>query len=149
MKRLIQSLALLPLTLSIVGCSDAFDLDSFNPLDPGEHVVIRAVFENENGLATIENLRVSWDGETVDERISSTPIERVSVYGYRAGRQRGSHRLSFQIRRQTSSPHNYRIPGVGIMPYNAGGAPGQSLELEPRTALLETNGVITYTFHLD
>jgi hypothetical protein len=149
MKSFMRSLALvLPLTLSLAGCSDAFDFGTFD-LDFDERVEIAAAFENGSGLATIGNLRVSWDGETLQDLVPSTPVAQVSVSATRYGRQRGSHRLSFQILGQTSSPNTYRVTRLTITSYNEQGAVSRTLELEPRTALLETNAVITYDFRID
>ncbi|MDQ5870663.1 MAG: hypothetical protein M3547_00445 [Acidobacteriota bacterium] len=150
MKSLLRSLALvLPMTLPLAGCSDILDLGSSNLLaGPYHYVVIEARFENAGGLATIENLRVTWDGDTLQDLVPSAPVAEVSVRGIRAGGEKGGHRLSFQILRQTSSPNDYRITGLGITSYGEQGR-GRTLELEPRTALLETNGVITYTFRIE
>lgn len=149
MKSSLRSLALVLLaTVPLAGCSDIDD-SNFLSGDVGDRVVITAAFENGSGLATIENLRVSWDGEKLQDLVLSPAAAQVSVYTTKFGRERGSHRLSFQIRGQTSSPNSYRITGLEVTSYASVWTVRQSLELEPRTALLETNGVITYTFSLD
>lgn len=149
MKRLMSTPALvLLLTLSITGCSDPLHLDTID-LDFNERVQITAGFENAGGSPTIGKLRVFWDGEILQDLSPLTPVAQVSVSGTRYGRQRGSHRLSFQILAQTSSPNNYRTTRLTITSYDEQGAVRRTLELEPRTDLLETNAVVTYDFRID
>jgi len=151
MKSLMSRPALvLLLILSINGCSDPLGLDGFG-LDSNfnERVQITAGFENAGGSPTIGQLRVLWDGEILQELSPLTPVAQVSVSGTRPGRQRGSHRLSFQILAQTSSPNNYRTTKLIITSYDEQGDVGRTLKLEPRTDLLETNATITYDFRID
>ncbi len=148
MKSFMPTLALvLSLALSLSACSDTFDLGI--DLDFNERVQIAAAFENASGISTIGNLRVSWDGETLQDLVPSTPVAQVSVSGTRYGGPRGSHRLSFQILAQTSSPNTYRITRLTITAYNEQGEVRRTVELEPRTAVLETNAGITYDFRID
>lgn len=149
MKKLMRSLALvLPLTLFLSGCKDALNISSIGDLDFDQRVAVTARFENQDGLPTIADLRVSWDGETLQQMVPSKPVQQVSVSGTRYGAQKGGHRLSFQIVSQKSSPNTYRVTGLLITAYNEQGMVDQTLELEPRTALLETNAAITYDFRL-
>ena len=148
MQKLMRSLALvLPLTVFLSGCKDALNISSID-LDFDQRVAVTGRFENQDGLPTIADLRVSWDGETLQQMVPSTPVQQVSVSGTRYGAQKGSHRLSFQIVSQTSSPNTYRITGLLITAYNEHGMVEQTLELEPKTALLETNALMTYDFRL-
>jgi hypothetical protein len=79
--------------------------------------------------------------------------ERVTIAatlenGKGLGREKGSHRLSFQIVNQPSSPNTYRVTGLTITSYDQAGGVAGTLVLEPRTATLETNDAVTYDFHL-
>ncbi len=151
MKSWMSRLALvLLLIVSITGCSDPLDLDTIDlDLNFNERVQITAGFENAGGIKTIEKLRVSWDGEVLQELSSLIPVAQVSVSGTRYGRQRGSHRLSFQVLAQTSSPNNYRTMKLIITSYDEQGDVGRTLKLDPRTELLETNATITYDFRIE
>jgi hypothetical protein len=53
---------LLPMTLFVVGCKSPVDGLTNISLNFNERVTIAATFENGNGLATIGDLRVAWDG---------------------------------------------------------------------------------------
>jgi hypothetical protein len=75
-------------------------------------------------------------------------VERVTISRTRYGRERGSHRLSFQIVSQTSSPNPYQVTGLTITSYDERGTVTGTLALEPKTATLETNAAITYDFRL-
>jgi hypothetical protein len=70
------------------------------------------------------------------------------VSGTRFGREKGSHRLSFLIVNQSSSPNTYRVTGLTITSYDTAGGVDGTLSLDPRTAALETNEAITYDFRL-
>lgn len=136
------------LILATTGCSDPLGLDAI-VLDFHERAQIMGGFENAGGSPTIGQLRVSWDGEVLQDLSPLTPVAQVLVSGTRYGRQRGNHRLSFQILTQTSSPNSYRTTRLTITSYDQQGAVRQTLELEPRTVLLETNATISYDFRLD
>ncbi len=149
MKKPVSLLAiLLPVTLFVAGCKKSFDGLTDISLNFNERVTIAATFENGNGIATIRDLRVTWDGQSLQESAPSAPVEQVMVSGTRFGRERGSHRLSFQIVDQPSSPNTYRVTGLTITSYDEAGGVAGTLALEPRTATLETNEAISYDFRL-
>jgi hypothetical protein len=139
---------LLPMTLFVAGCKGPVDGLTNIRLNFNERVMVAATFENGNGLATIGDLRITWDGQTLQESAPSTPVEQVMVSGTRPGREKGSHRLSFQIVNQPSSPNTYRVTGLTITSYDQAGGVAGTLSLDPRTASLETNDAITYDFRL-
>lgn len=148
MKKLVPFLAVvLPMTLFVAGCKNPVDVGDFS-LNFNERVTVAAKFENGSGLPTIGNLRVVWDGETLQELTPSTPVDQITVSGTRIGRERGSHRLSFQIVSQTSSPNTYRVTGLTITSYDEAGGVAGSLVMEPRTETLDTNDAINYDFRL-
>ena len=149
MKKPVSLLAIvLPMTLFVAGCKGPVDgLTNIN-LNFNERVTVAATFENGNGVATISDVRVSWDGQALQESAPSTPVEQVTVSGTRIGREKGSHRLSFRIVNQTSSPNTYRVMGLTITSYDAAGGVAGRLALDPKTAALETNEDITYDFRL-
>jgi hypothetical protein len=138
----------LPMTLFGTGCGNPIDGITDINLNFNERVTVAARFENGNRLATIGNLRVVWDGETLQELTPSTPVDQITVSGSRFGRERGSHRLSFQIVSQTSSPNLYQVTGLTITSYDDRGVVNATVSLEPRSATLETNAAITYDFRL-
>jgi hypothetical protein len=146
-KLVVFLVVVLPMTLFVAGCKNPVDVGDFS-LNFNERVTIAARFENGNGLATIGNLRVVWDGETLQELTPSTPVDQVTVSGSRFGRERGSHRLSFRIVNQTSSPNTYRVTGLTITSYDEAGTVAGRLTLEPRTESLDTNDAIHYDFRL-
>ena len=97
MKKLVPFLVIvLPMTLFVAGCKNPVDVGDIS-LNFNERVTVAATFANGNGLATIGNLRVTWDGQALQESAPSMPVEQVTVSRTRYGRERGSHRLSFQI----------------------------------------------------
>jgi hypothetical protein len=93
-------------------------------------------------------VRVTWDGQALEESAPSTPVEQVMVSATRIGREKGSHRLSFRIVNQTSSPSTYRVMGLTITSYDAAGGVAGRLALDSKTAALETNEDITYDIRL-
>ena len=118
MKKLVPFLVIvLPMTLFVAGCKNPVDVGDIS-LNFNERVTVAATFQNGNGLATIGNLRVTWDGQGLQESAPSMPVAQVTVSGTRIGRERGSHRLSFQIVSQTSSPNTYRVTGLTITSYD-------------------------------
>ena len=136
MKKAVSLLAILfSATLFVVGCK--------GPVDG-----LQATFENGSGAATIGDLRVTWDGQILQESAAATPVEQVMVSGVRLGRETGSHRLSFRIVDQTSSPNTYRVTGLTITSYDTAGGVAGRLALDPRTAALETDAAINYDFRL-
>ena len=149
MKKAVSLLAILfSATLFVVGCKGPVDgLTSIN-LDPNERVTIQATFENGSGAATIGDLSVTWDGQILQESAAATPVEQVMVSGVQLGRETGSHRLSFRIVDQTSSPNTYRVTGLTITSYDTAGGVAGRLALDPRTAALETDAAINYDFRL-
>jgi predicted small secreted protein len=149
MKKPVSVLAIfLPTALFVAGCKNPVDGLTDISLNFNERVTIAAKFENGSGLPTIGNLRVVWDGETLQELTPSTPVDQITVSGSRFGRERGSHRLSFRIASQTSSPNTYRVTGLLITSYDEAGAVVGTLALDPRTELLATNDAIDYDFRL-
>jgi len=149
MKKLVPFLAIvLPMTLFVAGCKNPVDGISDISLNFNERVEIAATFQNGNGLATIGDLRVTWDGELLPGASPALPVERMTVARTKYGRQRGSHRLSFQIVSQTSSPNAYQVTGLTITSYDDRGVVNGTVSLEPRSATLETNAAITYDFRL-
>ena len=149
MKKPVSVLAIfLPTALFVAGCKNPVDGLTDISLNFNERVTIAATFENGNGLATISAFRVAWDGQALQESAPSTPVEQVTVFGTRIGREKGSHRLSFQIVNQPSSPNTYRVTGLTITSYDEAGVVAGTLALEPRTEALETNDAITYDFSL-
>ena len=147
MKRLRSFAGLLPMTVLLTGCKDDIVGSGFS-LNVDERVVVTGRFENEEGLATIVDLRVTWDGDALQQVVASTPLSQVTVSGTKYGPQRGSHRLSFQIVGQTSSANVYRVSASRVTAYGADGGVERTLELEPRSALLHTNSAITYDVRL-
>ena len=149
MKKPVSLLAiLLPMSLFVAACKGPVDGFTNISLNFNERVTISATFENGNGLATIGDLRVTWDGQALQESAPSTPVEQVMVSGTRLGREKGSHRLSFQIVNQPSSPNTYRVTGLTITSYDTAGRVAGTLSLDPRIAALETNDAITFDFRL-
>lgn len=147
MKRLVVFLGVvLPLTL-FAGCKNPVDVGDFS-LNFNERVTVSATFENANALATIGDLRVTWDGDLLPGTSPAQPVVQVEVSRTKFGRQTGNHRLSFQIVNQTSSPNAYRVSGLVITSYNDDGAVNGRVSLEPRSATLETNAAIVYDFRL-
>ena len=148
MKKLVPFLVIvLLMTLFVAGCDNPLGLTDIS-LNFNERVTVAATFQNGNGLATIGNLRVTWDGQGLQESAPSMPVAQVTVSGTRIGRERGSHRLSFQIVSQTSSPNTYRVTGLTITSYDEAGGVAGSLVMEPRTEALDTNDAINYDFRL-
>jgi len=149
MKKLVPFLVIvLLITLFVAGCDNPIDGLTDISLNFNERVTVAATFANGNGLATIGNLRVTWDGQALQESAPSMPVEQVTVSRTRYGRERGSHRLSFQIVSQTSSPNTYRVTGLTITSYDEAGRVAGSLVMEPRTEALDTNDAINYDFRL-
>ena len=148
MKRLVLLLVVvLSVTVLLSGCKDPLNLDGFD-LNLNERVDIAATFRNGNGVATIGDLHVIWDGELLPGSAPSMPVERVTVTRTRYGRQSGGHRVSFQIVNQTSSPNLYEVTGLVITSYDERGAVNATVSLDPRSATLETNAAIVYDFRL-
>ena len=148
MKKLVPFLAVvLPMTLAVAGCKNPVDIGDFN-LNFNERVTIAATFENANGLATIGDVRVTWDGELLPGTAPAQPVAQVAVARTKVGRQTGSHRLSFQIVNQTSSPNSYRVSGLVITSYDERGVVNGTVSPEPRSGTLETNAAIAYDFRL-
>jgi hypothetical protein len=149
MKKPVSLLAMvLPMTLLVAGCKNPLDgLTDIN-LNFNERVEIAATFQNGNGLATIGDLRVTWDGELLPGASPAQAVELVAVSRTRYGRQSGSHRLSFQIVSQTSSPNPYQVTGLVITSYDDRGVVNGTVSLEPKSATLETNASIAYDFRL-
>jgi hypothetical protein len=139
---------LLPMTLFVAGCKSPVDGLTNISLNFNERVTVAATFENGSGLATIGSLSVTWDGQAFQEFALPSPVEQVAVSGSRPGREKGSHRLSFRIRSQTSSPNTYRVTGLVVTSYDEAGTVAGRLILESRTDLLDTNDTITYDFRL-
>jgi predicted small secreted protein len=149
MKKRASLLAIfLPMTLLLAACKNPLDGVTDINLNFNERVTVEARFENANGLATIGSLRVAWDGQTLQDLVAQTPADQVPVSGSRLGRETGSHRLSFQIVNQTTSPNTYRVTRLTITSYDDAGRVTGTLALEARTAALDTNDAITYDFRL-
>jgi hypothetical protein len=111
----------LPVTLVVAGCKNPVDLGSLGDLNFNERVTVGATFENGDGVPTIASLSVTWDGQFFQETSPSSAVAQVAVSGVRLGREKGSHRLSFRIVGQTSSPSNYRVTGLEIRSYDGAG----------------------------
>lgn len=137
----------LPMTLFVAGCKNPVDVGDFS-LNFNERTTVAATFDNANGLATIGDLRITWDGELLPGTAPAQPVAQVAVARTKVGRQTGSHRLSFQIVNQTSSPNPYRVTGLVITSYDDRGVVSGTVSPEPRSATLETNAAITYDFRL-
>jgi hypothetical protein len=149
MRKLVSLLALvLSVTLLGAGCKNPVDVDFGDLFNVNERVEIAATFRNGDGLATIGDLRVTWDGELLPGTSPAQPVAQVTVSRTKFGRQRGSHRLSFQIVNQTSSPNAYRVSGLVITSYDERGVVNGTVSPEPRSATLETNAAIAYDFRL-
>jgi hypothetical protein len=129
------------------GCKNPVDTGDIS-LNFNERVTVAATFENASGLSTIGNLRVTWDGETLQDLTPSSPVAQITVSGSKLGRERGSHRLSFRIAGQTSSPNTYRVTALTIRSYDDAGVVVGTLALDPRTELLATNDAIEYDVRL-
>jgi hypothetical protein len=149
MKKPVSLLATFLLTtLFVAGCKNPVDGLTDISLNFNERVTVAATFENGIGLATIGGLSVTWDGQAFQDFAPPSPVGQVAVSGSRPGREKGSHRLSFRISSQTSSPSTYRVTGLVVTSYDEAGGVAGTLVLEPRTATLETNDAITYDFRL-
>jgi hypothetical protein len=149
MKKPVSLLATFLLTtLFSAGCKNPVDGLTDIRLNFNERVTVAATFENESGLATIGSLSVTWDGQAFQEFALPSPVEQVAVSGSRPGREKGSHRLSFRISSQTSSPNTYRVTGLVITSYDEAGTVAGRLILDSRTEPLDTNDAITYDFRL-
>lgn len=148
MKKFVPFLAVvLPMTLFVAGCKNPVDVGDIS-LNFNERVTVAATFENANGLATIGDVRVTWDGELLPGTSPAQPVAQVAVSRTKFGRQTGSHRLSFQIVNQTSSPNPYQVTGLVITSYDDRGVVNGTVSLEPRSATLENNAAIAYDFRL-
>jgi hypothetical protein len=141
-------LVLFPATLFIAGCFKPLGNLSDINVNFNERVTVAARFENGDGLATIGSLSVTWDGQAFQDYASPSPAQQVAISGTRLGREAGTHRLSFRIANQTSSPNSYRVTGLVITAYDASGAVIESQTPDPKVGVLGTNDAIDYDFRL-
>jgi hypothetical protein len=147
MKTLTRSLPVLLFALACTGC-DKFDGLGDIRLDGSvDRAEIQLEMENSQGLATIKEIRVLWDGELIRTAANPAPVGQSLVLATRYVSVHGRHVLSIQMADQTSSPNTYTVTRLSITSYDEGHV-DQTLSLPPRTAELRTEESISYDFQL-
>lgn len=99
------------------------------------------------GPAVLTRVRVTFDGQAIQDQAFSPPSSIAAVAGNADGTGRGQHRLSIQVH-QVGGSVVYEISDISIYYYNHAGdvSPASSVTLSARTVTLSDGQSTDYPF---